>query len=100
MKIKIQTPTPGRVVLYAPDKMSDDVIAGCETGIEAPDLQILPATVLKHDGDGRVRLTVAGLSGVYTAAHGEVQPGVPPVGRWCYPSMVREETDVEAYEAL
>lgn len=98
MMHRIQTPTPGRVVMYAPNKMLNEVMAQAMAGIDNPDLQLLPATVLHHDGAGQVRLVVAGLSGVYTARHGEVQPGEPPVGHWCYPPMVREETVVEMYE--
>lgn len=89
---EIQTPTPGRVVLYAPDRSEN-----YEEGYDEPALQVLPAIVLLHDGAGRVRLHVLGIAGVIYARWGEVpgSPGEPPVGCWCYPAMSRSTVSVE-----
>jgi hypothetical protein len=91
---EIQRPTAGRVVLYSPSKQAEGVRAVAQPGVEDPALQVFPATVLRHEGGGRVRLVVAGFTGIFTAAWGEVQPGEPAVGHWCYPPMTRETIEV------
>jgi hypothetical protein len=83
---EIDLPTPGRVVLYAPDKSDDSIRASAMFGgTDGPEYQVLPATVLRHDGEGRVHLAVNGLpGGVFPARYGDAG-GEPPVGCWCYP---------------
>jgi hypothetical protein len=89
---QIQIPTPGRVVLYAPVIELDAVKALLEPGVEehARAQGYLPATVIRHEGEGRVLLDVHGLSGTYVSRYQEAAPGVPAPGSWCYPPIVRE----------
>lgn len=96
--IEIQTPTPGRVVLYSPtqDSPTFTAVAGGVMESVRHRQGYLPATVIHHDGSGQVALAVAGVPGTYTARYGERSPGVPAPGCWCYPEMRREFTAVQA----
>lgn len=100
MKIKIQTPTLGRVVLCSLPTGIAEVSERAQASTLDYWQQVFPGTVVSHLGGGTIRLTVAGFNGVFTAEYGEAAPGVPQVARWCYPAMVREETEIAAYQPV
>lgn len=91
---EIPAPTTGRVVLYAPDKSLDAVLAQAEPGADDSEIKTYPATVIRHRGDGVVQIAVCGFTGTFTASWGETEPGEPALGCWCWPIMSRETISV------
>ena len=78
----------GRVVLYhAVNHVEDDFI-------DFIDQEVIPAVVVRHYGEGRVKLASLVGEGLFTASHGAGAEGLPLESCWCYPPMTRATIEV------
>ena len=88
----IQTPTPGRVVLFR-TSIEYNLTHNLNLIVDGLDQEVVPAIVMRHYGEGRVQLAPLGYNALFTARHGSDSDGIPLMACWCYPP--RSEKTVE-----